>query len=74
MSSYNFNRGLIISSNVMADGKSTEAASETGTGSSTSRVLQHDLEDDLGDEDLVAFLDFPEEVESAIAEVNCVSL
>ena len=33
------------------------------------RVLHSDFEDDISDEDLLNFLDFPEEVEEAISEV-----
>ena len=54
----------------MADGSEPEAVSSTRKENTKIRVLQHDLEDDLGDEDLFSFLDFPEEVESAIAEVR----
>ncbi len=45
------------------------AAREKSAESGISNVLHANFEDDLGDEDLCNFLDFPEEVEEAIAEV-----
>ena len=53
----------------MADEKGSEAASESLIENSKGTVLKHDIEDFLGDEDLFNFVEFPEEVESAIAEV-----
>lgn len=52
----------------MADGEGTEAAAKSKVIGS-SRVFPHDFDEDLGDEDLFSFFDFPEEVEGAIAEV-----
>lgn len=53
----------------MADEKGSEVASESLIDASKGRILKHDIEEFIGDEDLFNFVEFPEEVESAIAEV-----
>jgi len=53
----------------MADGKGSEAKIEDGGEHLKPKDLRHGIEEDLGDEDLFDFLDFPEEVANAIAEV-----
>ena len=60
----------MISLEVMADGKGSEAKIEDRGEHLKPKDLHHGIEDDLGDEDLFNFLDFPEEVANAIAEVT----
>ena len=54
----------------MAENQGAEAVTENVKKDGKSKVFQHDTGDDIGDDDLFNFLDFPEDVESAIAEVG----
>ena len=53
----------------MADSQEAEDVQDTKKETARAKVLLRDFDDDLGDEDLLSFLDFSEEVESAITEV-----
>ena len=61
---------IVTIDQVMADGKGSEAKIEDGGEHLKPKDLRHGIEEDLGDEDLFDFLDFPEEVANAIAEVT----
>ncbi|XP_065054602.1 vacuolar protein sorting-associated protein 53 homolog [Rhopilema esculentum] len=53
----------------MAEHQGAEAVTENVKKDGKNKVFQHDTGEDIGDDDLFNFLDFPEDVESAIAEV-----